>query len=82
MSLNYLEIAKAFAKEQGCDIVLPAGYEDRWYYFAFTKPNLPRYSSLKRAMRINKKGEVEELDGSYIRMKVSNEAYRLASKNK
>lgn len=81
MSLNYLEIAKAFAKEQGCDIVRPAGYEDGWYYFAFTKPNLPRYGSLPRAMRINKKGEVEELDGFFNRMKVSNEAHKIASNN-
>lgn len=34
MSLNYLEIAKAFAKEQGDDIVLPAGIEGKWHYFA------------------------------------------------
>lgn len=81
MSLNYLEIAKAFAKEQGCDIVRPAGYEDGWYYFAFTKPNLPRYGSLPRAMRINKKGEVEELGGFLNRMTFNNQSYILMSKD-
>ena len=82
MSLNYLEIAKAFAKEQGDDIVLPAGIEGKWHYFAHTRKGLPRYGSLPGAIRINPKGEIEILEGYLMRRKVSLVAYDLMdSKN-
>lgn len=74
--LNIAEIAKVFASKKGCDIVKEAGCEGEWHYFAYTKTDLPKYGSLPSAVRINEKGEIEELHSFLIRQKVSNRAYQ------
>lgn len=75
---DYLKIAKEYSLRQwGFDIVLPAGEEDGWHYFSCTREGRPKYSSLPMAIRINSKGKVEDLDGFFMRSKVSSIAYQL-----
>lgn len=69
-----MKLAKEYAAKENCDIVLYAGEEDGWHYFSYTRPNLPKYASLSRAMRINRSGKIEKLGGFEIRCKVKNRA--------
>ena len=75
--INYLQLAVKYAKFKGCSIVKAAGSEDGWHYFAYTRPNLPRYGSLPSAIRINEVGKIEELHSFLMRQKVNNRAYEL-----
>lgn len=77
MNVDYLALATEYAAKQGNTIVLPAGIESGWHYFAHTRPNLPRYGSLPNAIRINSKGEIEDIDGFVMRSRVSRKAYEL-----
>lgn len=77
MTIDYLALATKYAAERGNNIVLPAGEEDGWHYFAHTRPNLPRYGSLPCAIRISNNGEIEDLDGVIMRTKVTLMAHKL-----
>lgn len=72
-----LKLAKQYVKERGYSIVKPAGQEGGWYYFAYSRPNLPQYGSLPSALRIDFNGNVEELRSFILRQRVSNMAYAL-----
>lgn len=73
----YLALAKEYAiKHWRFDIVLPAGEEDGWHYFSCTREGRPKYSSMPMAIRVNGKGDIEEL-GWDVRMKVIHNADKL-----
>lgn len=80
MTIDYLALATEYAAKKGNDIVLPAGEEDGWHYFAHTREGLPHYGSLPCAIRINDNGKIEDLDGFIMRNKVSRRAYELRDK--
>ena len=75
--INFYRLALQYAKMKGCSIVKDAGNEDGWHYFAYTRPNLPKYGSLPSAIRINAEGKIEELRSLIMRQKVNNKAYAL-----
>lgn len=79
---DYLKIAKEYSiKMWNFDIVLPAGEEDGWHYFSCTRKGRPHYSSLPLAIRINESGDIEEVGGFDIRIKVSHMAHVLNRQN-
>ena len=63
-------------KNWNFDIVRYAGEEDGWHYFSCTREGRPHYSSLPRALRVNAKGEIEEVRGN-ARQMVNAMAYKL-----
>ena len=72
-----LKLAKEFSiKNWNFDIVRYAGEEDGWHYFSCTRAGRPHYSSLPRALRVNAKGELEEVRGN-ARQMVNAMAYKL-----
>lgn len=72
-----LKLAKEFSiKNWDFDIVRYAGEEDGWHYFSCTREGRPHYSSLPRALRVNAKGEIEEVRGN-ARQMVNAMAYKL-----
>lgn len=76
--IDYLNLAKAYSMEHWrFDIVLPAGQQGEWYYFSCTRQGRPKWSSLPCAIRINKHGEVEELEDFQSRRTVSKMADQL-----
>lgn len=71
-NIDYLSLAKAYSMEHWrFDIVLPAGRHGEWYYFSCTRKGRPKWSSLPCAIRINNRGEVEELEDFQSRREVS-----------
>lgn len=75
--IDFYGLALQYAKMKGCSIVKDAGTEDGWHYFAYTRPNLPKYGSLPSAIRIDEDGKIEELRSFIMRQKVSNKSYEL-----
>ena len=72
-----LKLAKEFSiKNWTFDIVRYAGEEDGWHYFSCTREGRPHYSSLPRALRVNAKGEIEEVRGN-TRQMVNAMTYKL-----
>lgn len=72
-----LKLAKEFSiKNWNFDIVRYAGEEDGWHYFSCTREGRPHYSSLPRALRVNAKGEIEEVRGN-TRQMVNAMTYKL-----
>ena len=72
-----LKLAKEFSiKNWDFDIVRYAGEEDGWHYFSCTREGRPHYSSLPRALRVNAKGELEEVRGN-ARQMVNAMTYKL-----
>lgn len=79
---DYLSIAKEYSiKEWNFDIVLYAGEEDGWRYFSCTREGRPKWSSLPTSLRISKDGDIEEVGGFDIRLKISNMAHSLDNAN-
>lgn len=78
---DYLKIATDYSiKQWGFDIVRFAGEEEGWRYFSCTRDGRPHYSSLPMAIRVNKHGEIETLEGD-LRLRVNFMAYQLESKS-
>lgn len=72
-----LKLAKEFSiKNWDFDIVRYAREEDGWHYFSCTREGRPHYSSLPRALRVNAKGELEEVRGN-ARQMVNAMTYKL-----